>query len=324
MSISSLKRVLLIVSILALPGCDACEETPTGPSNLALVRVEGPAEVTVGQQVSYRAFARPLGGNTDVDVSGIVQWWSSPARLTFSAGGAATGASEGQTVVTALLVDNDVEGRLTVNVVGVPVVEEPLPPPTSPTPPPTTGSLALRCTATIEIDQLAQCSAHHTVDRVESHVEADSMTSSNDLVLVNDGFFFRGVNVGVATVTATYRGLTARAQVTVIGYVDGQYNAVFTPVSNSCTFSVRAVRTGIMIIVYRNGTLEIGGGTQSYAFTYSTANPRLVSVSGVSNANGFTYAMQLVEGADGRLTGQETIGAPGCGAIYSVVLERRP
>ena len=311
-------------------GCESCgEETPTGPSNLALIRVEGPAEVRVGERATYRALARPLGGSTDVDVSDRVQWSSRPARLTFAAGGVATGASEGQTSVTALLVESDREGSMTVNVVGAAVVDPvpttPLPPPTSPTPPPAQGELAVACPATIEIDSLGSCTASHTVDRVPTSVTSTATwTSTDDLIVQVDGFIIRGFNVGTAFVSATYQSLTARAQVRVVYYVDGQYNAVFTPRSNTCDFSVRPVRTGIMTISYREGTLEIGGSTQAYSFSYVISNSVATRIEGLSSANGFSYSMTLQEGERGRITGEENIqAAQGCGATYDVVLERR-
>jgi hypothetical protein len=323
MRITSLKRFLLFTSIVALSGCDACEETPTGPSNLAVVTISGPSEVRVGERARFTAFARPLGGDTNVDVTTRVRWETSPAgRLSFAPDGTATGVSEGQTRVTAFLPESSVESTMAVNVIGAPVSDSP-PPPTTPTPSAPTGELAVNCPSRIELEQRGFCSALHTVDRVQSAVPADRWESSNELVVTIDGTQIYGVNIGTSTVTATYRGLTARAQVQVIGYVDGPYNAVFTPRSNTCTFSVRPVRTGVMTIAYRNGTLEIGGERQAYAFTYVVTN-RLARVTGLSSLNGFSYSMTLNEGVDGRLTGEENIQAPqGCGAVYDVFLELR-
>ena len=316
--------------MFALPGCDACEETPTGPSNLAVVRIDGPSEVQVGARAQFRAFARPLGGNTYVEVTTTVRWLTVPAgRLTLAADGSATGVSEGQTFVTAILEVSNVDSSMSVNVIGAPVADTvpttPLPPPTSPTPPPAQGELAVACPATIEIDSLGSCTASHTVDRVPTSVTSTATwTSTDDLIVQVDGSIIRGFNVGTAFVSATYQSLTARAQVRVVYYVDGQYNAVFTPRSNTCDFSVRPVRTGIMTIAYREGTLEIGGSTQAYSFTYVITNSVATRIEGLSSANGFSYSMTLQEGERGRITGEENIQAPqGCGATYDVVLERR-
>lgn len=322
----------LAAIVLALAAA-ACEEgvdkfgiTPTGPSTYASLRIEGPTEVRVGQTVQYRSFARLLGANSEMETTAIAVWSATPAgRLTIGANGMATGASEGVTELTASIRLDDAVLNAQSPVVRVNVIAATAPP-VSTSPPPTTTTTEVRvsCPATITAGDTQSCSATYIVNGVSENVTDRALwTSSAAAVAAVNNQRVTGVNLGSAFITALHELSSGRAEVTVVAPADGRYEVVFVPRSNTCSFSVRPVRTGVMTIAFKNGTLEIGGANQAYVFTYPRESNRL-GISGRSIANGFSYAMEVTEAGSRTFTGHEDIQAPGgCRATYDVTLTRR-
>jgi hypothetical protein len=131
-----MKRLIVVLALLGSSACEIDERdesgfTPSGPTAV-IIRVEGPQEVRVGEAVQYKAFSKSAISNTELDVTASASFLST--RLTFSTGGRAVGASEGQTEVEAIF--SGASSRMTVNVIGAAVATPPLvTPPTTPTPP---------------------------------------------------------------------------------------------------------------------------------------------------------------------------------------------
>ena len=136
-----MRRFYLLAAIVACSSCGSCEEAidqvlpPSSPTTYASSRIEGPAEVRVGEAVQYRLFARLLGSNQETEVTTSASWSTIPqGRLNVSASGSAVGSSEGSTMLSGII--SGISASLGVNVVAASAT-----PPTD-TVPPTTPAAA--------------------------------------------------------------------------------------------------------------------------------------------------------------------------------------
>lgn len=200
--------------------------------------------------------------------------------------------------------------------------------PTVPVVPPSTtpNRLVISCPSSMTLDETAFCRAEVTADgRTGPATDGIAWSTSNALIVSNNDWKITGVNIGTATIIGEFLGLRATAEVTVVAGANGVFDAIFTPISNTCPGAIHPVHEGIMTIGGGRGTLEMAGATQSYGLTFSVGAGALVSISGVSTFGGYTFNLALTQGESrSGFSGREDItGADGCAAAYRWLMTRK-
>jgi hypothetical protein len=322
-----MKRLCVLMLLVAAAGCSEEIEKlgiiDSSPTTYASLRIAGPTEVRVGESVQYRSYARLLGANAESETTTVVFWTASPeGRLTLGLNGAAVGATEGTTTLSAIIAGGT--ATITVTVVAAAA------PPTTPTPPPTTPTSEVRvtCPPTITPGEVGTCSAVYVVNGVETPVTdlAFWSSSASGVASVNN-HRVTGVSVGTAFITAIHEASSGRAQVTVVLGADGRLATQFVPVVNNCGIPIRTTLTGSMLVDGSTGFLIVGDATQNYVLTFSQGADGRIRITGQSSANGFDYSLDVTQAeAGGKLfTGREDIRGPGgCTAQYTVTMDRTP
>ncbi len=326
-----MRRFYLLAAIVACSSCGSCEEAidqvlpPSSPTTYASSRIEGPAEVRVGEAVQYRLFARLLGSNQETEVTTSASWSTIPqGRLNVSASGSAVGSSEGSTMLSGII--SGISASLGVNVVAASAT-----PPTD-TVPPTTPAAETRveCPVQVTLGETRSCIATYLSNGVSQRVNDVALWSSSDasILSVSPTGLITGNTTGVAFVKALHEATQGTARVTVVVGASGTFAAAFTPLSNTCGAGFRSGSYTMLISDIR-GDLVSGTAptSQVYAFSFTQGSDGRVRISGRSSANGFDYAMELTQDTPGgtRWSGREDIrGVTGCQASYLVQLDRIP
>ena len=215
----------------------------------------------------------------------------------------------------------------------IPPVPQATPPPAAPAPAPApspapTRSLRVSCPASITLDEVAFCSAEVTIDgRTGPATDGVAWSSSNTRVITTSDWRLTGISIGSATITAAgVGGLSASTTVNVVAGANGTFDAIFTPISNTCLSAIHPVHQGTFTIRGDRGTLDMGETTQTYALTFTVGNGALTRIDGVSSFAGFSFTLDLELGESRTgFTGREDArGADGCAGAYRWLMTRRP
>ncbi len=224
------------------------------PANPTLTITPSSATVNVGQGTQFRTMYDPdgaAGSQSAYDVTNSSAWTSSNNSVANVSGGWTTGAARGSATITATYSGLSANANITVNAV--------INPPANPTLTITPSS------ATVNVGQGTQFRTMYDPDGAAGSQSAydvtnsSAWTSSNNSVANVSGGWTTGAARGSATITATYSGLSANANITVNGQT-----------GNPPTISTFAATNINQNSATLNGQVNPNGFNSTYWFEYGT------------------------------------------------------